>query len=272
MTATLCLILAIGILLATTILVSNTVLMAHNSPVNTYDDLSFDNLPNNTTKATSELQSESNSTASSSQFGWTYGNPSNYLAQQVQFTVPLIGPIVALPYTFILAITILSAVFAARYLRYQSILLSNLQISLMLFLTVLIVYFMGMILIFNIHPNIYYYNSSGQAISQWGNAHPSFYTLLFLQGGILSFTTLIWSQPITIDGDEKKLDRHFNNWRSFGSWIGTLFGAIGLSAALAFINNVTDFGVVFIRHILVLFGTLVALCMGFVIYKLRKLE
>jgi hypothetical protein len=126
--------------------------------------------------------------------------------------------------------------------------------------------------LFNLHPDIAYFNSNGESISQWLDAHPSFYTLLLLQGGTMAVTALIWSQPIDINASEKKINRHIDNWRSFGSWIGTLFGVIGLSASLAYINNVTEFGVVFVRHIIVLLGILVTLCMCFIIYKIRILE
>jgi hypothetical protein len=148
---------------------------------------------------------------------------------------------------------------------------STFYVSIGTFIGVLLGYMAYMVLVFNFHPGITYITKNGVAdgfiITE---AHESFYVLLLFEGGLLAISGVVLSQSIQPEHGYARIN--YESWKTYGTWIGTFFGAIGISAALAFITNATEFGNIFIKHIILFFGSIVLLNMFFIIYKLTQLE
>jgi hypothetical protein len=72
--------------------------------------------------------------------------------------------------------------------------------------------------------------------------------------------------------DKERLRIHVQNWRQYGTWLISLFISVGLAGSLVFITDVAPFGRSFIIHAVVLFGGALALVVGFISYKISRLE
>jgi hypothetical protein len=116
-------------------------------------------------------------------------------------------------------------------------------------------------------------NPAGAETKNIALIHHSYYILLSLQTSVFVVTSIVWSRsiyPVKISSSQLRMN--IQNWKQYGTWIGTFFGAIGISVGVFFITNTTEFGSLFVRHILVLFGAGIVLNISFVVNKIYRME
>lgn len=97
----------------------------------------------------------------------------------------------------------------------------------------------------------------------------TFRRLLLIQGLLLGFIASIWTRDIQTQRDR---EIHLNNWRQYGSWISTILGGVLITTGFVFVTDLTPYGNMFVRQILILFGGTLVLTMSFIVYKMDHLE
>lgn len=259
----------------TWIVVSQLLVMVHNSPLNRYGEFS-DLKGNPGANPTEKLQHFPN--ASNAKFGLTYGDPTNPIFDQIAGVHAGGDFISAFPRAYIIA-TVLS--YLALSWGMIRLVKSRTESSSAQFTTIIIggtiLFFSLMLFLFELDPMLMYFQTNGKSVtifSALAEIPTIFYILIIAQGVIISSLAAVWTRPLLPkELDNPKVIRlHSENWRKYGSWIASLFGGVFLTTAIVFITDLSSVGRYFLQHALVLFAGGLVLHLGFIIYKLTKLE
>ena len=257
--------LQIGAFLAFTLFIlllsSTSVIMLHNTPLNKVTSTSEDDVWKN---AKSTLDKENKRP------GITFGEVDRPVHQQTETALAriIISPL------FLILIILLSSIVLLPLLFFKG--------SLLNFFLPAVFYFVGMLSLLCIHPNIRFMTYGFQQESiLWNitdNLVGHFWILLTFQSVIVGTIPLVWSQPIMPRYYNKYISSddltqvHIQNWRKYGSWLATIFGGILLTSALVYLENVSSFGSLFLQHVLIAIGGALLLNLVYVIHKLRRIE
>lgn len=257
------------------IVISQSLVMVHNSPLNKYGDFS-DLKKSSGSNATAKLQNFSNT--SNAEFGLTYGEPTAPIFDQIA-KPPLVGDFIpgflSLP-IIVSVLLYLVLIGVVIWLIHSRITHSPTQFTTIV-LAGTILFFLHISLLFQLDSMIQYISSSNEPMAVFSarsNIPDIFYLLIFLQGVIISSLAAVWTRPLLPNEphNAKFIQLHTENWRKYGSWIATLFGGVFLTTAIVFITDLSSVGRHFLRHALVLFGGGLVLHLGFITYKITKLE
>lgn len=253
------------------LVLSTTTMIVHNSPlnrvVNSSDSHPFHN-------AIPKLQD------AGSYPGLTFGEVQTPIHEQVR-AVPALVIFTNEFILFTLSFSVL-LIIAFRIFKFFQPQLTERKRVLLFF--VMIFGFLGMVLLFlDFVPQVAYITKDWRrksvlwAAMNW-KIHPLFVILLMIQSIIISTLLFIWTRtivPVEFKSNRTELQKkivHIENWKQYGTWIVTIFGSIALTAILVFVQNVSSFGGLLIRHIVILLGGVVVLGLMFVILKIHRLE
>lgn len=242
------------------IIVSTTVIMVHNSPLNTITSQSDDDA---FADAHLILQEENKRP------GLTFGEVDRPVKDQVRtVTGYLIFSNRFVSLVALLTIALLGLFCIGVY--FQSFILAV--------LSSVFCYMGGILVIFELTPQIYFITSNWSTESVlWAASNDrivtGFFLLTFFQSIIVTSVPLLWTRSIMPEfHSHQALRIHLNNWRKYGSWLATVLGGVLLTSVLVFINDNSPFGSLFIQHSLILIGGAVVLNLGFVVFKLQCIE
>jgi hypothetical protein len=277
-------------------------MLVDNSPVAGLESVDYSKLSNNKSMATETIQNISDKNNIS--FGWEYKSIDQSFNKEGNYALFVsLTPTIALLSLFV---TVLFTGFAFPHHFSTSLkekvcgilpnsltekirinervrgTLHNLRSGKMQSILVFVAVFLLILLFYYCSETIYYINPTGEEtkdlwklMSDGAFGRKSlFYLLITLQSLVSSITFYIWTRPLIPKEHSCRSDLrlHLDNWRTYGTWVGTLFGAVGISAGLAFVTDAAGFGPIFIRYVIYFFGSAMVINLIFIIYKISELE
>ena len=254
-----------------TVVFSTTVVMVHHSPVNMAEDVTLENatLPD--------------LTGDNSSYGLTFGEKDQLVGEQVSGILPpyLITPAIPIGIVYF----ILTLVFGMERIS-ESFRSPGKATGLF----IAFVFLHGIITLgmFGFVDRIYYISNNTDYITAPMRVMYEaivntklLIMLLILQGTVLATVLTLWTHPLVpkysdisrlrrYDSDLLKLN--IRKWRQYGTWLSTVFGGVLLTGALVFITDASPYGGIFLTHALILVGGGTALSLGYIAYRIHRIE